>query len=175
MSNYHNHAMTEFRAAGFIREDGEWSDGMQQMICNHILKLLEVFSEEGHSGSSAPYAINMFSKLAKFEPIVPLTGEDWEWADVSEYFDGSKVYQNRRCGAVFKDAKRFNGKPYYLDAKVFWSWYKGEDGKPFKSFYTSSGSAQEIQFPYTPKTEYVFEPTEEYPNETLIPRERYRG
>ena len=78
MSNYITHAMTEFRAAGWVDENGKYCDEMQEAICNHVMKLLEVFSEEGHSGSTAPYAINLFSKLAKFEPVAPLTGEDWE-------------------------------------------------------------------------------------------------
>ena len=103
MSNYKTHALDEFRAAGWLNEDGSYKDEMQQAICEHVLKLLDVFAGEGHSGSSAPYAINMFSKLAAFEPLVPLTGEDWEW---NEVHDG--VYQNKRCSHVFKQADRFD-------------------------------------------------------------------
>ena len=161
-----SHAIKEFLAAGWTDESGKFNDDMQEAICNHVLKLLEVFAEEGHSGSTAPYAINLFTKLAKFEPIVPLTGEDWEWNNVSE-MSGRETYQNNRCSAVFKQADRFNGKPYYLEAKVFWNWFKGEDGEPFKSYYTSSDSLEPIEFPYTPKTEYVFVPTEEFPNESI--------
>ena len=161
-----SHAIKEFLAAGWTDESGKFNDDMQEAICNHVLKLLEVFAEEGHSGSTAPYAINLFTKLAKFEPIVPLTGEEWEWNNVSE-MSGRETYQNNRCSAVFKQADRFNGKPYYLEAKVFWNWFKGEDGEPFKSYYTSSDSLEPIEFPYTPKTEYVFVPTEEFPNESI--------
>ena len=166
MSNYKSHAMREFRAAGWIDENGKYSDEMQEAICNHVLKLLDVFHDEGHSGSSAHYAINVFSKLAKFDPIAPLTGEDWEWHDVSDV-SGSECYQNKRCSAVFKQSDRFDGQPYYLDGKVFWNWYRGEDGEPFKSYYTGRGSMVPIEFPYTPTTEYVFEPTDEFPNEVL--------
>lgn len=168
MSNYKNHAMREFRAAKWVDENGKWCDGMQEMICNHVLKLLEVFADEGHSGSSAPYAIDLFSKLAKFNPIVPLTGEDWEWNEISDdRTDGVTVYQNKRCSAVFKQSDRFDGKPYYLDGKVFWEWVKDKNGEIFKSHYTSSDSFVTIEFPYTPKTEYVFRPTEDFPNENL--------
>ena len=162
MNNYQKHAMAEFKAAGWMNDAGEWSDGMQKEICRHVMKLLDVFADEGHSGSSAPYAINLFSKLAKFEPVVPLTGEDWEWTEVS---DG--VYQNKRCSHVFKQKDRFNGQPYDIDAKVFWNWYQGEDGEPFKSYYTGGKSQQPITFPYVPKREYVFEPTDEFPHEVL--------
>lgn len=164
MSNLKTHALNEFRAAGWLDKDGKYCDGMQEAICTHLLLLLQVFSDEGHSGSTAPYTINLFSKLAKFDPIVPLTGEDWEWNEVS---DG--VYQNKRCSAVFKQPDRFNGQPYYIDGKVFWEWYKSEeDGSMSKSYYTGRDSMVPITFPYTPKTEYVFSPTEQFPNESPI-------
>ena len=162
------HAEQEFRAAGWVDENGKFDDEMQEAICTHVLKLLEVFDGEGHSGSSAPYAINLFSKLAKFDPIVPLTGEDWEWNHINDdRTNNVSVYQNKRCSAVFKQSDRFDGLPYYLDGKVFWNWYRGEDGEPFKSYYTGRGSMVPIEFPYTPKSEYVFVPTEEFPNEVL--------
>lgn len=162
MSNYEAHAMAEFRAAGWVDDNGSFIDEMQKEICNHVLDLLKVFDDEGHSGSSAPYTINLFSKLAKFEPITPITGEDWEWSEAS---DG--VFQNKRCSHVFKQSDRYDGQAYDIDAVVFWNWYKDEDGKPFKSYYTSSDSRRPITFPYTPKTEYQFVPTDEFPNEVL--------
>lgn len=168
MSNYKHYAMAEFRAAGWIDENGKYCDEMQEAICTHVLKLLEVFDDEGHSGSSAPYAIDLFSKLAKFDPVAPLTGEDWEWEHINDdRTNNVSVYQNKRCSAVFKQSDRFDGQPYYLDGKVFWNWYRGEDGKPFKSYYTGRDSMVPIEFPYTPTTEYVFEPTDEFPNEVV--------
>lgn len=167
MSNYKSHAMTEFRAAGWLDDNGNYCDEMQGMICNHVLALLDVFAGEGHSGYSAPYAINLFSTLAKFEPVVPLTGKDWEWNNVSDV-SGREMYQNKRCGAVFKSPDCFDGQAYYLDGKVFWEWYKSnEDGEIFKSYYTGKDSRVPIEFPYTPKTEYVFVATEKFPNEEL--------
>ena len=164
MSNYQRHAMEEFRAAGWTNENGKFKDEMQEMICNHVLKLLEVFHDEGHSGSSAPYAINLFTKLAKFEPIAPLTGEDWEWHDVSEY-SGKTTWQNKRCGSVFKD----DTGAYDIDGIVFWDWHKDEEGNMHKSYFTGSGSRVPVTFPYIKpdKPQYVFRPTEEFPNEVL--------
>lgn len=150
MNNYQKHAWEEFRAAKWVDENGKFNDEMQEMICSHVLKLLEVFADEGHSGSSAPYAINMFEKLAKFEPLVPITGEDWEWNEVSK-----GVFQNKRCSHVFKQADRFDGQPYDIDAVVFWEWYTDENGERFKSYFTSSDSFKPITFPYTPTREYV--------------------
>ena len=152
MSNYIRHAMTEFRAAGWIDDRDMYVDEMQQAICEHVLKLLEVFDGEGHSGSSAPYAINVFKTLASFEPLVPLTGEDWEWNDVSEYGGGTK-YQNKRCSRVFKDV---DGRTYDIEGKVFWEWWIDEDGVKRKSHYTCKESHIDIEFPYTPTREYVY-------------------
>jgi hypothetical protein len=163
MSNIHYHAMSEFRAAGFIDENGNYCDEMQEAICKNVLKMLEVFIDEGHSGFSAPYTINMFSKLASFEPLVPLSGEDWEWSEVSE-----GVFQNKRCSHVFKQADRFDGQAYDIDGKVFWSWHETEEfGALTKDFYTSGDSFVPITFPYTPKREMVFVPTEKFPNEVV--------
>ena len=79
-----------------------------------------------------------------------------------------ELYQNKRCSAVFKQPDRFDGQPYYLDGNVFWEWYKSEeDGIMSKSYYTGRDSCVTIEFPYTPKTEYVFVPTEQYPNEVI--------
>lgn len=163
MSNLHKHALMEFQAAGWLDENGKYCDDMQEAICAHVLKLLEVFAAEQHSGSTAPYSINLFSKLAAFEPIVPVTGEDWEWTEV-----GDGMYQNKRCSHVFKQADRFDGQAYDLDGKIFWEWYKSEeDGKISKTHFTSSESQVPITFPYTPKREYEFRPTDEFPNEVI--------
>lgn len=142
MSNLHNHALAEFRAAGWLDADGKFEDEMQEEICKHVLELLKVFSDEGHSGSTAPYTVNMFKKLAMFEPLVPLTGEDWEWVEVSE-----GVFQNKRCSRVFKQADRFNGQAYDIDGKVF--------REPGGACYTGSESRVLVTFPYVPKTEYI--------------------
>lgn len=153
MSNYKRHALNEFRAAGWLDENDKYTDEMQEMICNHVMKLLDVFADEGHSGSSAPYAINMFEKLAKFEPLVPLTGEDWEWVDVADYGgrENGPLYQNKRCSHVFKNATG----AYDIEGVIFYDWYTDkETGEKFKSYYTSRESRVPVTFPYTPKREY---------------------
>jgi len=132
----HEHAKHELDIIG-LKED---SDEMDRAMRNHILKMVEVFSDEGHSGFSAGYALAILSKLLKFEPLTPLTGEDSEWNLVSEI---DNLYQNRRCSHVFKS----NGKSYDINGKVFVQ----ENGVS----YTSADSKVDITFPYTPKTEYV--------------------
>lgn len=147
---YKEHAMTEFRAAGWTDENGKFDCSMQEMLCNQVMELLALFASHGHSGSSAPYAIDLFTKLAKFEPIIPLTGEDFEWNDV-----GNGMFQNKRCSHVFKSADRFDGQPYDTDAVIFWEWYTDpETGEKSKVYFTSRDSQQPITFPYIPTREY---------------------
>lgn len=161
--------MLEFKASGWLNDDGTFKDGMQEAICNHVLKLLEVFSDEGHSGTSAPYAVDLFSKLALFKPLVPLTGEDWEWYTIcDDRTNNVTIHQNTRASNVFKQSDRYDGKPYDIEGKVFWEWRKHpDDDTPFKSYFTSADSFVVIEFPYTPEREYVFVPSEEFPNEVL--------
>lgn len=149
MNNYQKHAWNEFRAAGWVTSEGDFVNEMQKMICTHVLKLLDVFDGEGHSGSTSSYAIGLFEKLAKFEPIMPLTGEDWEWTDISEQ-SGRPLWQNKRCGHVFKDKDG----AYDIDGIVFYENIVDESGITFKSYFTSHESRIPVTFPYTPKTEY---------------------
>ncbi len=155
--SYRDFAMREFRAAGWLDESGQFTDGMQEMMCEQVMELLDKFSEHGHSGSTAPYAVNLFKQLAMFEPIVPLTGEDWEWNEVSD-----NMYQNRRCSHVFKDSK--DGQAYDSQGRVFFEWHErpldeDEEGYPgikrYKTHFTSRDSRVPVTFPYTPTREYV--------------------
>lgn len=162
---YREHFMKEFRAAGWLKEP---VDEMQQLMMDQLLEIGDLFASHGHSGFSASYSIDCLNKLLRFEPLVPLTGEDWEWNEVSEQ-SGYECYQNNRCSTVFKQADRFDGQPYDINGKVFWEWYEcelyeDEEGYPgitnVKTYYTSSDSFVPITFPYTPTTEYVFKESE---------------
>ena len=151
MNNLEKHAREEFRAAGWMDENGDIKDEMQAAICADVLDLLNLFSKQGHSGSSGSYTINMFNRLVDFKCVAPLTGEDWEWNDT-----GHDTYQNRRCSSVFKDKN--TGECYDIDGKVFWEWQVSQsDGKPYKSYYHSGGCATPVTFPYTPPKEPIYE------------------
>lgn len=155
------HAKTELEISGLFDKSGDFYDGA---IGKAVMELIEVFSKQGHSGMSAPIVADLFSKLAIYEPLQPITGKDEEWVEVSKYTDtGQEWYQNKRCGALFKDGK--DGKPYYIDAVVkrdqrgiTWSgrawlneedWLNGDRSKMVdKVGYIKS-------FPFTPKTFYI--------------------
>jgi len=126
-----------------------------------ILSLCEAFGKSGQSGGSAPYTATAISrtikKLLLQEPICPITGVDEEWTDVTELNDGTPMFQNKRCSAVFKDGR--DGRAYYLDAIVFKS---GEDNAftsnrgAFLPDGSLVGSCNYIKsFPFTPKTFYI--------------------
>ena len=68
-------------------------------------------------------AIHLFERLARFEPITPLTGDDSEWTEVAEQ-NGGTLYQSRRCPHVFKD--------------------------PLGAYSIAGNKRQDITFPYSP-------------------------
>ena len=139
MNNYQKHLDREWKAMGWPTKAGEDLDDSQVWIYQHLKKLLEVFSDEGHSGTSAPYTISLFRGLALFEPLGPLTGEDHEWNEV-----GGGTFQNNRCSHVFKDA---DGTAYDSNGKVFL--------EPNGAAFTNSESRVNITFPYTPRRKTV--------------------
>ena len=114
---------------------GDQDDEMQQMMNKDILQIVEVFSEQGHTGFSASYALNIINRLLDWKPITALTGDDDEWENIHE-----DTYQNKRCSAVFKKGKD-NSTAYYIDGKVF-----SDDGG--ETWYTCRESRVPVTFPY---------------------------
>jgi len=148
MSNLIEHAKEEFKVLGYIPVDEEQEDDPNKWIQENVLELLEVFSRQGHSGSSAPFCINYFKKLASFEPLSPIKCNDSEWNDTG------CSYQNKRLSSVFKEGK--DGKPYYIHAII---WRTQNDltygGSALDSNSNRIKSRQFIKLPFTPKTFYV--------------------
>lgn len=146
MSNLMKFAESELDLIGLTDDDE-----MDGMMRKHILHMIHEFSEEGHSGFSANYAVNLLSKLLKYEPLTPLTGEDSEWMEIAKEISGynhGTLYQNKRLSRVFKDD---NG-AYDSEGKIFWEWYSSptiDDGKPYKTYFTCRDSRVPVTFPYT--------------------------
>lgn len=142
MSTLINHAKVELESAGLFDEDSDYGG----LLGKAVLELVEVFSNQGHSGMSASIVRNIFNKVADFKPLGPLTGEDKEWADSCD----GEMFQNKRCSAVFKDGKE--GTPYYLDAIV---WRGGDYDDSFTGSVEEFQSRQFLKFPFVPKTFYI--------------------
>jgi len=127
-----------------------------------ILALAEKFGLSGQGGGSAPYTATAIShavkKLLLQEPICPITGIAEEWINMSGYGGGKDekdlVWQNRRCGCLFKDSEN---RPYYLDA-IIWKTQNGGtfSGSAFLTKREIVWSRQFVKkFPFTPKTFYI--------------------
>ena len=148
MGNLIEHAKREFKALGYKPVE-ECEDDPNKWIQESVLELIEVFAKQGHSGSSAPFCVNFFEKLASFKPLSPIKCTDDEW-----FKTGCKnCYQNKRLTSVFKDGKK--GFPYYIDAIV----WRNQKGMTYTGSAQLNGkeisSRQFIRLPFTPKTFYV--------------------
>lgn len=131
-------AKSELERAGLFDKDSDYGG----MMGEAVMKMVKVFADEGHSGFSAGLAVSIFEKVARFQPLTPLTGDDEEWTDVS--YGGSPMWQNKRCPSVFKGA---DGQAYNSEGRIF--------REPSGLCFTSSDSRVPVTFPYTPKREYV--------------------
>jgi len=157
-TNSQLHAKRELELAGWFSEEGMYGG----MIGEAVMELMEVFSSQGHSGGSAPIVAGLFQKLANFEPLIGITGNDEEWSDISDW-DDSYSYQNNRCSGIFKEGK--DGKPYYIHAIVkrdqngsCWSgmaWLSEEDYKSGDRSKMVGKRGYIKSFPFTPKTFYI--------------------
>lgn len=75
-----------------------------------ILKAVEAFVEYGHSGGSAPVAIEILTKLLEFKNITPLTSDPNEWQKIPEEIARGLWQSHRRADAFSRDG----GRTYHL-------------------------------------------------------------
>jgi hypothetical protein len=147
-------AKLELELQGLLSEEGDFYGGMTG---NAVLELIEVFAKQGHSGGSAPAVVRLFSKLAMYEPLGPLTGNDEEWKEVNFGLD-TLMYQNKRCTSVFKEA---NGTVTYNESVI----KRCPNGATWTGplYLTRDGAISGTDFikvtvkgfPFTPKTFYI--------------------
>ena len=139
MSNLLKHAERELKLIGY---DGK--DEYNNMAKDAILELIETFAKQGHSGFSADYVANMFHKLANYETLSPLTGNDDEWNDVSDMSgDRKTLFQNNRDSRVFK-----NDDGAFFTEAIVWQ-------DDVYHFSNKDSNRYIKSFPFTPKTFYV--------------------
>lgn len=153
MSNLLKHAQKELQILEKVHPDAVVLEFKKE-----ILNLLWAFAQSGQSGGSAGYVAhaitNTLSSLMLHETLTPVTGQEHEWKDMTEYNDRVTVFQNNRCYPLFKDG--VDGRPYFAAAIQF----KGNiveefttnspiplsDGRSIKSCMYIKG------FPFVPKT-----------------------
>lgn len=123
---------------------GRTATGANLAMRNHILKVLSILAYEQLTGFNSAAALHIVAKLFNYEPLLPLTGDPSEWADVSNT-GGGMQQQNLRCRRVFIDA---TGQPVDTTGKVF----RLPDGMWVS---TSASSVPIDKFPYSPTTQFV--------------------
>jgi hypothetical protein len=136
-----SHAERELKLAGIHEKDADYGG----MLYEAVMELVRVFAAQGHSGSSASRTIDLFSKVAGYKNLIPITGADHEWNDV-----GNDMLQNNRVSSVFKE--KSTGRAYYLDAIV----WRTPNGGAWSGKASGVSSRQYIRsFPFIPKTFYI--------------------
>lgn len=91
------HAKSELKRINFGDEDSAV-----------MIEILEKFFDQWDSGGAVHAVAPVLQRLIAGKNLSPLTGEDDEWMD-----HGNGVFQNRRCGSVFKDPRFHEGKLAY--------------------------------------------------------------
>jgi len=89
-------------------------EGLQEVINEHILKMVQLFSDEGHSGFSANYAINILNRLLRFMPLTPIEDNPEDWSECRE-----GVYHISDIPACSKIKIALTVKPIILMEKCF--------------------------------------------------------
>jgi hypothetical protein len=101
--NFEQWARDEIKRAGLLSKDSDYGG----MLGRSVLKLVKTFAGEGHSGFSAAMAIEVFEKLARWEPLTALTSDPAEWTDLGEmgplktHPNAKRVWQSKRDPRAF--------------------------------------------------------------------------
>lgn len=103
-----DHAKKELELAGLFDKDSDY-DGM---IGKAVMELCKCFAGQGHSGFSANWVLDLFSRLGKYEPLTPITDNPKDWTDVSNLGgkDSPEMWQSKRNPSLFSEN---GGKTYY--------------------------------------------------------------
>lgn len=104
-SHLTQHAETELRKAGLYDKNSDYGG----MLAPAVMNMVYVFAAEGHSGFSANLAIDLFSTVARYKTLTPLTSDPDEWMDVT-CGQEKRQWQNKRDPRCFSDD---GGKTWY--------------------------------------------------------------
>lgn len=113
----HDHATSELLRAGLFDADSDYEGNLA--VC--VMELIDVFAAQGHSGFSASWTLELFTKLSRFEALSPLSNDPDEWHEPA---DG--LWQSCRNSEAFSHD---GGKTYYLLSTGFETMYTAEDSK----------------------------------------------
>lgn len=94
--NLKEYAQAELERAGLFDDDADYGG----MLGEAVMELVEVFAKQGHSGYSAQITLRIFTDVASFRPLTPLTNDPAEWMKVS---NDEPMWQSRRNPSVFSN------------------------------------------------------------------------
>jgi len=100
-SNLVHHARRELENAGWFKEDSDFGG----LVGPAVLKMVETFSDEGHSGFSAGLCIDLFKRVASFKLLSPIKNpmETGEYIDHTDISGGHPVFQSTRLSSLFSN------------------------------------------------------------------------
>ena len=133
-------AHKELERAGLFDPDSDYNG----WVGHSVMELIHTLENRGQSGVSMEMILELFTTLARYEPLSPLTGEDDEWVEINYPECPSRLWQNKRCLTVFKDETG----AYNSQGRIF-RYKNGGHG------IRGVDSRVSITFPYTPVVEYV--------------------
>lgn len=112
-SSFVTWARDELQRAGLFDKDSDY----EGMLGTEVMRMVETFSEAGHSGFSAALAASILARLSAWKPLTPITDSPDEWMHIDEDMAGEpNLWQSRRQPSLFSYD---GGKTYYdLDEKV---------------------------------------------------------
>jgi len=114
-------ARKELELAGLFDGDSDYGG----MTGEDVMKLMDTFTGQGHSGMSAALTADIFNRLAGWKPLTPLTNNPAEWTELPEGVAIKHMqYQSTRDPSCFSEDV---GKTYWsVNDKCFE--YVDEDG-----------------------------------------------
>lgn len=135
----------------------EEAKNVQKVINKDILDIIKLFSEQGHSGFSAHYSMNILKRLMDYKPLSPITDNENEWTKLD--YDNDLAFQCKRCPSLFKDS---DGRVYNVEGRIF----SDDSGH---TWYTNGNSRIYVTLPYSvpDKPEYVVLDTKQQRNAVL--------
>jgi hypothetical protein len=129
-----DHTEYELKKAGLFDKDSDYDGG----IAKAVMELMKTFTSQGHSGFSAPFVVELFSKCAAWNVLTPITSDSSEWNDVTKLNDGEPMWQNKRNPAYFSEDA---GKTWWnVDEKL---------AKKIKESFNYITETDEAPFPVT--------------------------
>ena len=143
-----------------------WAEKEVELVCNEsledkdaddyangcyrsALKAFKSLCEDGHSGMSIGFTLNILNRLVKGKPLTSIKGTDEEWEEV-ERDEKLEAYQNKRYFGLFKNVYA-DGKVVYRDVNRTIVYYDGEE-TGFHSGHASKivDELYPITLPYMP-------------------------